>query len=413
MATMRQPRSDPRSSSNARISNIRLAICLTGAVALAWFVFAISLAGFARSNNPQLAATAAPFDAVAKGERAYAIIEADNSPAARQQAWAMGTEAVLRDPTAVGAVRTLGLVADLEGRREQAAQLFAYSESLSRRDFPTQLWMIEARVAADDAKGALVHFFRALRTSRLAEGALMPILIGAIDDPRLVEPMAVMLASQPPWRTKYLTRLRMESKAFANTAALAERIANPAELAEFSMVFAGNLQFDLAARMFLRAGRRLEAGSTGFENIDGFHPFDWQLVSAGPVLTTPISIDGSQKGIEFRVSSETGEIAHKLLGLRPGRYIVSSDGRLDTGSKARLAATITCAQPIAPLVEVPFQGAVSNGAFTVPARDCSFQWIRIVVSNNADRAAIAGKIISFVVEPASPQGSPENSRPRR
>jgi len=404
MATVRQPRPDPRSGAD-RISPVRTAFSLVGAAGLGWLAIITSLAGFARSNNPGLASQFAQFDAVAKGERAYAIIEADSSAAARRQAWAMGAEAMMRDPTAVGAVRTLGLVADLEGRKQRAAQLFAYSERLSRRDFPTQLWMIEARVAADDAKGALVHFDRALRTSRLGEGTLFPILISAIDDPRLIEPMATLLASQPPWRTKYLARLRMESKAFANTAGLAERIANRAELAEFSMVFAGNLQFDLAARMFQRAGRRLEPRSQGFENIGVFHPFDWELVSEGAILTTPIAIGGSRTGLEFQLSGETGEVAHKLLGLPPGRYTISSSGGLDAGSAADIAVSVACAKPMMPLVEVLFRDGAAKGAFSVPATDCSFQWVRIVVKNNQDRAAIAGKVASFDIEPAKPQVS--------
>ena len=60
---------------------IRVAAALLFVAGAGWLSFAVSVAGFARAKNPALAAAYAPFDAVAAGERAYALLESNDSPA--------------------------------------------------------------------------------------------------------------------------------------------------------------------------------------------------------------------------------------------------------------------------------------------------------------------------------------------
>ncbi|MFV3464693.1 hypothetical protein ACNJFH_21305, partial [Mycobacterium tuberculosis] len=91
------------------------------------------------------------------------------------RAWRLAQAALQRDPMSVRAVSTLAFLAAEKGNAVQAARLLAYSERLSRRDLPTQLALIETKVQANDVVGALVHYDRALRTSKTSEAILVPV----------------------------------------------------------------------------------------------------------------------------------------------------------------------------------------------------------------------------------------------
>ena len=62
----------------------------------------------------------------------------------------------------VEAWRTLAIISTRPGQGEA---LFHFASSLSRRDVPTQLWLIEDAVRKNDIPGALSHYDAALRSS--------------------------------------------------------------------------------------------------------------------------------------------------------------------------------------------------------------------------------------------------------
>jgi len=159
----------------------RIAIAAVAAIGLSWLTVAVSAANALRQVRPDLAHRIMPFDARANaGLAEQASVRMAQDRAARATAAGLAREALSRDVTVVAAWRTLGLELETEGRRGDAERLIRFAERLSRRDLPTQLWLIEANVARNDIEGALAHYNIALRTSQAAADVLFPILVQAI-----------------------------------------------------------------------------------------------------------------------------------------------------------------------------------------------------------------------------------------
>ena len=149
-----------------------------------------------------------PFDARAKVKSAEMLLARTRaSPPAVARARTLALAALRRDPTMAPAWRLLALAASMQGREREAARLFHFAERLSRRDLPTQLWLIEESVSRNDIPGALRHYDIALRTSLASPELLFPVLTRASGDNNVVGPLGTLLASDPPWRETFLWQL--------------------------------------------------------------------------------------------------------------------------------------------------------------------------------------------------------------
>jgi hypothetical protein len=136
------------------------------------------------------------------------------TPTALESASALATTVVRREPANVVAVRTLALTAAVTDRGDaKAKRLITYAESLSRRDLPTQLWLIENNVAANNIDSALLHYDRALRTNLAARDILIPILAEAAKQPAVAHPLAKMLATRPMLWTEFADKFIFASDA--------------------------------------------------------------------------------------------------------------------------------------------------------------------------------------------------------
>src|SRR5207253_5880264 len=112
--------------------------------------------------------------------------------------------ALQRNPTLPVAARILAMHAAVRGDQRQTAQLFEYSERMSRRDIPTQFWLLERRVSANDVGGALSHFGIALQVAPSTQDVLFPVLSGALAQPNLREPIAGLVHRGDAWRSDFL-----------------------------------------------------------------------------------------------------------------------------------------------------------------------------------------------------------------
>jgi hypothetical protein len=367
-----------------------------------WAAFTISVAAIARADNPALSTLIARFDAVATAERAYQLIESDNSPANRVTAGALAKRALARDPTAIAAVRTLGLIADQNGQTSAASRAFHYSEQLSRRDFATQLWLINAKVARNDAAGALTHFDKALRTSQLAGPILMPILVAATEDSRLIPPIAAQLSSRPPWRDAYVAALIDTGKALPEVTQLIMRVGNARELRQMAARDASAGRYDLALQIYAKSGGPVGQPISGFAGAGDFVPFDWEFLNAGAIATNLLVV-GSQNTLEFSVNTGLGgDIARRLTTLKPGHYRLASVVVMDqVGSNSRLMWQMSCAEQPNMLAELAIDAKHPRQEIdlTVPATGCAVQWLRLMLPNNDSGSVVGGRLETISIKP--------------
>ena len=140
----------------------RIAICIATPL-LVWLTTANGLAGIAESSNPKMAQQIAPFDSRANAALADLMLQSSGTGEPHKSAADYARRAIARGPLSISAYRVLGLMADSEGRPRAASALLHYAGRLSRRDFGTQLWLIQDAVNRNDAAAALAQFDVTLR----------------------------------------------------------------------------------------------------------------------------------------------------------------------------------------------------------------------------------------------------------
>ena len=362
-------------------------------IAGAGAALAAGLAGFLLSQSlilmradPAGALARWPWNAGARAEQATALLTQGQDRGTAARVRALSLAALRHQPLSVTALRALGVAQAISGEDQAAGRTMAFTETLSRRDLPTELWLIEDRVARGDVTGALVHYDRALRTADTAPDLLLPVLVAASADLGVARPLARLVAKRPLWWRDYLTRLIQANPSSAATAMIVagarldrddgdERALLSAAMTR--LADAGRA--DLAARLTTVAGM-LRNG--GFEAQAGLAPFDWRLSEEGDLgaeVDTRPDGRGDALFLDAR-SGRGGTVARQLLTLAPGRYrLTGSVGDVAAGEVPTVY--LACAGEAPVIGRFRTRAASAAGApfaidFAVPA-GCRGQWLSI------------------------------------
>ncbi len=387
----------------------RAAAILVGALILAWVAQASTIATALGARR--LASTLSWWPSGAEGLAAAAanqLAATPRTPARLAEAEALARRALRRDPASVVAARTLGLALVERGDRDRGEAMLRYAEALSRRDLATQLYFIEANVQRNDIAGALRHYDRALRTSPRARDILLPILVQASSDTDIARSLAALIGQHPPWRNTFLIAMAQQG----SSAAALEQFVRAARLDPDEpgerRIFSAALQrmvtlggYRAAYQLYEALGRPAPTGKErvrngGFEDADGFGPFDWSYASR-PALAGVVSVRSEGGGRALTVSASpgaSGEVARQLLLLPPGRYRLSYElGNPAANDRARLGVKIGCAGGGATLFEAPIAGAADArpdaGTFAVPTAACPAQLLSIRYASDEEPGGTA------------------------
>ncbi|HWI85172.1 MAG TPA: hypothetical protein VNT42_02450, partial [Sphingomonas sp.] len=186
-------------------------LLLVGLAFIAIAMVRSSLGFVLRSTDPALALRFDPDNAAALAARAEQLLRDDPSEKNRILAEALARRALRRSPVSADGARMLATTRDMAGDEARARQLMDYSQSLSRRDFPTQIWFIEDAIGRNDIAGALRHYDIALRTSAATKALLFPVLIKATAQPAVAAPLIDTLAARPLWADPFLEQASREA----------------------------------------------------------------------------------------------------------------------------------------------------------------------------------------------------------
>lgn len=391
------------------------ALIVFGAAALLALSGQVSIVNVVRKASPELALKFDSTDARAQAAMAEAMIKPQMSSDDRVKVRSLAEAALRRDPTVASAARTLGVIEDLEGQRAEAKRALTYSASISHRDVPTQIWLIEEAIGRNDAGGALNHFDIALRSSYRSSSLLMPVLVAATEDARLLPDIAQLLSRRPWWSNGYQVSLVQTGKSLQNIAALfsdlhrrhvpiTDEVSNALIV---RLVEAGEYLLGWQAYAHANPGARANAIQNGnFENEDKPVPFEWHMTNeidrAGERSPAP----NGGIALSFYASRNAGgDIARQLLVLRPGAYRVSGISWNVQDGASRPFWSVACAGDSANIASVSLPPSTERGRgfsadFVVPSsKGCEAQWLTLRVKPSDEIGNIEGEIDDITISP--------------
>lgn len=373
-----------------------------------------SLAYVIKNRDQARAHALAPWDGRITARLARKLLTTDALPAQRAQSERLARLALSQDATAVPAVVTLGLNAQLRGDMQAARRLFAYAQKLSRRDIETQLWAIEDAVSRNDIPGALRYYDTALRTSPDAPTLMYPILTSAVSDPAIRAALVKTLAGRPLWSQSFTDYVAIKGSDPRSTADLFQKlrhvgvsVSEEAKAATINGLIASGL-LEEAWRYYASvrpgANRRTSRDPRFSAGIANPSAFDWTPVSEAGISTSLQR--GSQGGVfDFSAPASIGGILLQQMQMLPsGEYRIEGHSLdIDQPPRSQPYWVLTCrdGRELGRVV-VPNsaqENGIFSGRFSVPA-NCPVQTLALVARPSDSISGSSGQIDQVRLYPA-------------
>ena len=342
--------------------------------------------------------------------------------------------ALLRDPINPRALRILGQLADDAGEEVRAAKFMKAAADLSLHESTAVYWLMRKGLTDGNFSSVAKYTDALLRQRPQLITSVMPILVRLAEntDQHASTELKMRLASNPPWRTSFFSRLP-DFVSDARTPldlllSLKETPTPPTanDLAPYLRFLIARGFFDLAYYtwlQFLPPEQLTRVGllfNSGFESPPSGLPFDW-VISPG----TGVTIDMAQRAdhkddralfLEFGPGrAEFGGVS-QLLMLPPGTYKLMGKFKGELRGRRGLQWQIACAARDEPLAESPMFIGVEplwtdfDMKFSVPNADCRAQELSLVLAaRSASEQLVSGTIwydelrIALVAKAQSPQ----------
>jgi hypothetical protein len=348
----------------------------------------------------------------AQGQAARSLLPG-NSPLL-QRAGKEAEAALASNVVDVEAMAILGLATDARGDRRAAAAIMHASDSLSRRNVATRLWLIEDAARRQQLPEMLRHIDIALRVSANAQDTMFPFLARALAEPSLVPDFTRILKREPNWTEPFLYTAITTGYGTRNLARIYLALGKPykhdgQDLSELIMQtliaqrdYASAFAFDQGLTAAAAVGTQVE--DPAFVQHRGLEPFTWRLTatadfdaarSTDPFGNTGLAVTSSGSGADV--------VAAQLLALRPGRYRFANGVTSDLAELSLVPEwRLRCAEDdrifgtFRPLTQ-------KQAEWTVPD-DCRYQWLELYIDASA---TLTGE--SMFVKPISlaPVAAPE------
>ncbi|OQW43928.1 MAG: hypothetical protein A4S16_05445 [Proteobacteria bacterium SG_bin6] len=393
------------------------AVVATAVAVAGYLATTNSIATFYAPNDAQLAALFAPGNARILAELSrQSLQQAAQSAADQGEAERLARLALRRDPTAVSAVATLGLLAELKGDLVGARRDFSYAERLSRRDLAAELWLIEDAVRREEVPDALRHYDIALRTQAGANEILFPVLVNASLEPAVAQQLAKRLRLRPAWGDEFFGYLANNTSKPQVTVDLFLTLARqhvPVTEAAQSTLLArliGAHELEAAWRYFttIRPGLdRTRSRDPAFTaNIAVPTPFDWIPAGDAGISVTVQRGASSGAAVFSAVPSVGGNLLQQVQLLPPGRYRIEgiSEG-IDQAKHEQPYWLLQCIADGRELGRVIVtNSAEQNGHFGGEIevdRNCNAQSLILVARPSSALGGLSGMITRIELLPLS------------
>lgn len=385
-----------------RLSVLTLAVVAGGAAtALAAGVHAAAMA--TRQNRPQLAVALlgdepAALNRLAALEMAERAAQGHPAPRAR----ALARRSLMAQALNPAALRTLALTRGATLGKTIDYRLVHLSDAASRRDFGTQVLLIQEAAEKQDVAGVLRAYDTALRTSQSSQQILFPQLVKAMELPGMAPLFAPFVRNRPDWLSPFLVYAVVSSDhpglfsrlLRANGGAAGLDRAGEIEIGLVNRLIAVERDYSEARRYYLstKDAKASVLGSPAI-GIDSLEPASnglvWQLFdqpgrSAEALAHTAITA--------YAEGGRSGPVARKVLYLDPARYKLTGrydDIRIAEGGGA--VWNVSClgkTDRVLSTVAVPRTptSVATSFAFTVPD-GCAATSLELAMTGGGARAA--------------------------
>ena len=360
-------------------------------------------------TNAVSASSLVPTDARISARAAQILFQRAKTGGDRRSAIRVALRSLDRDATAIPAIVTLGLSAGMLDDVRASNAWFDYSQKLSRRDVPTQLYFIESSVSEGNVTETLRHYDIAFRVSEAIRPTLYPILESAVGNASVRTALAKMLVEKPLWGEDFMADLAAKGPELTAAAQLFVEIRRmggviPKDIASAllnRLVVDGDI---LVAWRYYTATHpgadRSIIRNPGFEpSLEESTPFDWQMSTDGGVEA---ALNTGEAGglLDYQLSPTVGAIVtRQLVVAAPGKYRLGSvlkaaSQPVESGpywelkcSDGRSIGTLEMGGPVSG--ERRFSKEI-----TIPS-DCPYQILALIVRPSDDIQGSTGRVTSI------------------
>lgn len=307
---------------------------------------------------------------------------------------AVATDALMQSPLAPQALRNIGFVVARMTGEAAALPILEAAGKASQRDWLTHLWLFDWHYRQGDVARAIGEGEVVLGQQVDRWASMMPLLIETMDDPRVVRPMADVLAARPYWRGTFMAAMGSDTTNLgikhALMVELKRRGSGPSATEAANYFATADKQLAPAvvrSRWMALFGDRPGASATvsdgGFDGLDLPPPYVWTLYPEGDVYAERQPREDG-KGMALYASFERRDLATfatQMLALGAGTYRLSSEALAQDGATpGQFVWRITCGAfndrviGALPIRARDDRWTVQSGTFTVPA-NCPAQQI--------------------------------------
>lgn len=242
------------------------------------------------------------------------------------------------------ALTVLARAAEAKGDKGQAITLMTVAGARALRDPIAQAWLLEQNLSRGEFKSALSNLDSLLRTHPDMVDRSLPLLTAFVSFPDASQPLANVLATEPPWRSWFLAAAPAQitsRSALDRFYAELESAPNPPseeELQPYLDRLVKDGAFEKAYAIWARnlPPRQKPHGDEllyngNFRYIRTGTEFDWQIQSS---LGSEVSVTATAEGAHRLVVEFSGarvefyNVSHLLL-LEPGTYRFSGEEQAD------------------------------------------------------------------------------------
>jgi len=305
--------------------------------------------------------------------------------------------ALRRFPLESRAVSLLAASRRYNGQLRDADQLYSAAWALSHRNSEADLWLFGRAMSSGRFADGFLHADSLLRREREVRELMYPTLLGALDDPKAIEPLVDRLRNKPGWRSSFFARgfVGPEPQRAAAILWALQASGSPVSKDEVEAYLSSLVALKLYEEayvgwtLFLPGAELAKITGVydgGFSGHETFAPFGWRIESGqGGGATVELVGPGDGGALKVvRFGEATQFFARQLLVLAPGAYQITVRTRADAeASTGALEWVLFCAEDDAILARTPVRArpGVWSGltlSFRVPPRGCSGQVLKLL-----------------------------------